>query len=516
MRDWSLALRLRLGVLAAVLTVAALWGALWWSTSLLQRQHDEVAGELAQSNALADVMARLQQLNAPGNDVLEDWDHRAQREKLAAYAREYDAQHARAVEVLAREARLGQAYQALQSEVARMQRHARSVLDAAQRKVQAEQAGRVAEARAASDEAAREMAVMDQAFSRASQGLRELELLQRTQILELLASAEERARRLALVSVALLALGLGSTAGLGYSSVRAVLRPLGALTAQLRSLADGEGDLSRRLVVQSRDELGQVAEHFNAFVEALAQIIVQVREGAETLGRASGQLAGSSQILAQGTSRQAASVEETTAGLEQMAGTIVRNAERSGQVEGVAAEGEAAADESGRAVAETVNAMRAIVERIAVIEEFAYQTNLLALNAAIEAAQAGAEGRGFAVVAAEVRRLAESSASAAKDVRGLTSSSLHVAERSGRLLEDLVPAIQRTAQLVREVSAASAEQSSGVKEIRRAMMEVDGVTQRNVAAAEAMASTAEELRAQAEQLRGLMGFFRLASDGPRA
>ncbi len=516
MRNLSLETRLKLAVLAAVVTVVALWAALWSSAVLLQRQRDEVASELAQSNALTDAMALLQQLNAPGNDVLEDWDYRAQRAKFDAYAREYASGQAAAAALLAREPELTRGYVALQSHAAEMQRRALFVLAAAERKVTAEQGQRVGEARAAADDAAREMALMDQAFLRASQGLRALELLQRRQILALLAESEQRARKLTLLSLGLLVVGLSLTAGLGYASVRAVTQPLRALTVQLRSLADGRGDLSQRLAVVSRDEIGVLAAQFNGFVEALAQIIVQVRAGADTLRRAAGQIAGSSQALSQGTSRQAASVQETTAGLHQMASSIVLSAERSGQVESSAAAGAAVADQSGRAVAETVAAMRAIAEKIAVIEEFAYQTNLLALNAAIEAAQAGAHGRGFAVVASEVRKLAENSGAAAKEIRALAGSSLQVAERSGQLLTDLVPAIRRTADLMREVATASSEQSSNVTQIRRAMAEVDTVTQRNVAAAEDLASTAEQMSDQAEHLRGLMAFFRLSGDAPSA
>ena len=164
------------------------------------------------------------------------------------------------------------------------------------------------------------------------------------------------------------------------------------------------------------------------------------------------------------------SVEQTTASLSQITASIDRNAANARDTEQVASAAAASADQSGRAVVETVAAMRSIADKISVIEEIAYQTNLLALNAAIEAARAGEQGRGFAVVATEVRKLAERSQKAAKEIGALAGSSVAVAERSGRLIVELVPTIRKTAELVQEVAAASAEQSAGVATVERTIL----------------------------------------------
>jgi methyl-accepting chemotaxis protein len=271
------------------------------------------------------------------------------------------------------------------------------------------------------------------------------------------------------------------------------------------------GDLT--VQIQARSENDVLGGAFAEMVRRLSHTIAEVRAGAGALSAASTQVSATANSLSQGTSEQAASVEETSASLEEMGATIGQNAENSRRMERMAVQGARDAEQSGRTVQETVEAMQTIAEKIEIIEEIAYQTNLLALNAAIEAARAGEHGKGFAVVATEVRKLAERSQGAAREISSLAGSSVAVAERSGRLLGELVPAIRGTAELVQEVSAASAEQSAGVTQINRAMSQMDQVTQRNASSAEELASTAEELSSQAEALQQLTAFFQVGETG---
>ena len=273
-----------------------------------------------------------------------------------------------------------------------------------------------------------------------------------------------------------------------------------------------QGDLTAKIVVNTKDETGQLLAALQRTVGKLSEIIGEVRSGSTALSAASSQVAASSQSLSQGTSEQAASVEETTASLEQMSASITQNAENSRQCEVMASKGATDASDSGSAVKETVEAMKSIAGKVSIIEEIAYQTNLLALNAAIEAARAGEHGRGFAVVATEVRKLAERSQVASKEIGQLAADSVAVAERSGGLLNALVPAIQKTTSLVQEVTAASTEQAAGVQQMNKAVAQLDEVTQRNASASEELASTAEELAGQAEALQQQVGFFKLATE----
>lgn len=288
---------------------------------------------------------------------------------------------------------------------------------------------------------------------------------------------------------------------------RSIVSPIRGLRDQLTGL--GSGDLTKRAIVKTRDEIGEVAEWSNTVANKLSEIIAQVLQSARNLSSASSQVSLSAQLLFRGTSEQAASVEETTASLEQMNSSITQNAENSRLMEQKALKSAKEMEESGKAVAESVNAMKAIAAKISIVEEIAYQTNLLALNAAIEAARAGEHGKGFAVVAAEVRKLAERSRSAAQEISSLTFSSVTVAEQSGKLLMELTPSLRKTAELVQEVATASREQSTGVAQVNRAMNQVDQVTQRNASAAEKLSTTAEQMASQAESLRELMSFFRI-------
>jgi len=294
-----------------------------------------------------------------------------------------------------------------------------------------------------------------------------------------------------------------------------LVQALGDVTRYLQEMADiadsiAEGDLRRSPKPRSNDDRFGTA--FGEMTRRLAGVSRELKSQASGMAAAARQVSSAAGDLSGGTSDVAASVEETLSSLEEMRASIAANAGNSLQMEDMANRAADNAAESGRSVEGTVTAMRAIAQKITVIEEISHQTNLLALNAAIEAARAGEHGRGFAVVAAEVRKLAERAQNAAQDIGDVAGKSLEVAERSGAQIKQLVPVIQQTANLCQEVAAASREQQTGVEQITHAMSRVDHVTQRNSASAEELSATAEELSGQAAAQQKLVAYFQVSGE----
>ena len=266
------------------------------------------------------------------------------------------------------------------------------------------------------------------------------------------------------------------------------------------------GNLTVKLTERSgNDELMRALSNM---VAKLSEVVAEVKTASDNVAAGSEQMSSGSEELSQGASEQAAAAEEASAAMEQMSANVRQNADNAMQTEKIAVKSAADAQEGGKAVSQTVTAMKAIAGKISIIEEISRQTNLLALNAAIEAARAGEHGKGFAVVASEVRKLAERSQRAAAEISELSSSSVEVAENAGNMLTRMLPDIQRTAELVQEISAACREQDSGASQINKAIQQLDQVIQQNASASEEMSATAEELSSQSEQLQGTIGFFK--------
>jgi methyl-accepting chemotaxis protein len=299
--------------------------------------------------------------------------------------------------------------------------------------------------------------------------------------------------------------------------LNAVMEAISTPVAELRSVMSDleQGNLTVSMKKPYQGTFDELKGAVNSTIARLADTIAQVNETASILNNASGQVSSTAQTLSQAASEQAASVEETSASIEEMSSSITQNTENATVTDNIATQSAANAEQGGKAVTDTADAMKAIAQKIGIIDDIAYQTNLLALNAAIEAARAGEHGKGFAVVAAEVRKLAERSQVAAKEISETASTSVLLAERAGKLLDDIVPAIRKTADLVQEITAASKEQATGVTQISQAMNQLSSTTQQNASGAEQLSATSEEMRGQAEQLQQIMSFFTVTrtSDG---
>ncbi len=356
--------------------------------------------------------------------------------------------------------------------------------------------------------------------------------------------------RMEVISLGAMLAGVAMALALGITISRRISRPVTGLVEGLGRIATG--DLTARVEVSSRDEIGELASVANDMAEALearAALATKIGEGdlrqkvrltsdKDVLGRAlqamvknlseivgevsasaanvatgSEQINSSSQDISSGASEQAASVEEVAASMEEATANIRSSSDNARETNKISTKAATDALEAGQSVQKTVGAMKDIAQKTSIIAEIARQTDLLALNAAIEAARAGEHGKGFAVVASEVRKLAERSQKAAGEISQLSSSSVEIAENAGKMLEKLVPDIRRTADLVKEIAVSSEEQGRGSEQINRAIQELDKVIQNNAASAQEMAASATELSSQGVALQQAIAFFKVEDLG---
>ncbi|MDL2294632.1 methyl-accepting chemotaxis protein [Ruminococcaceae bacterium OttesenSCG-928-D13] len=347
---------------------------------------------------------------------------------------------------------------------------------------------------------------------------------------------------------------------------RLIGRPIGELTKASDKLA--EGDMDIHLSSERQDEIGQLSRSFEAMVEHTreqAEVLEQMANGdltmqvvargendlmstamAQTIARlnemfrgvkasssevASGadQIANGAQILAQGSTEQAATLEEFTAAIT---GVLQQSEENATQ----ATDAYNDTMQAGSLMAECMETMGRLTaamqeindssEKIAgvikVVDDIAFQTNILALNAAVEAARAGEHGKGFAVVADEVRNLAAKSAEAAKETTTMISTNIEkvsegadIADQTQENMKSVNDILGANAQAMERISAASEEQNHAISEITTGIGELSNVVQANSATSEQSAASAEEMSSQAQMLNSIVDRFRI-QEGQRA
>jgi methyl-accepting chemotaxis protein len=302
-----------------------------------------------------------------------------------------------------------------------------------------------------------------------------------------------------------------------------MLRRLQQVRDALAGIADGEGDMTRRLDESGNDELAAIARAFNRFAGKIGTVLLQIRSASDDVRRAAADIAGGNKDLSSRTEVQAASLQQTAGAMQTLTGTVRQNTDSACEADRLARCASEVAARGGAAVSKVVDTMgsinassRKIVDIIAVIDGIAFQTNILALNAAVEAARAGEEGRGFAVVAAEVRGLAQRSAAAAQEIKTLIAESVQkvgsgarLVDQAGATMEEIVGSIQRVAGIMSQITRASQEQAMGLEQIHAAIAQIDGLTQQNAALVEEAAAAADALNQRAHGLTRVVSVFRL-------
>ncbi len=284
----------------------------------------------------------------------------------------------------------------------------------------------------------------------------------------------------------------------------------------VNAVADGNFDIT--VPDLGDDAVGQVARALDVAVTSIKTALLSVQSVSDTVASAASQMTSASNEISKGAQHQASSLEEITSTVKQNTDNAQQARQLANGSRDIAEKGGAVLTDAIKAMGEINQSSTKIADIITTIDEIAFQTNLLALNAAVEAARAGEQGRGFAVVAAEVRNLSQRSALAAKEIKSLIQDSVRKVEngtalvnQSGKTLEEIVGSVKRVTDIVAEIAAASKEQLTGIEQVNKAVSQMDRVTQNNASQTEEMAGTSESLLSHSQELRELVGKFRLES-----
>lgn len=330
-----------------------------------------------------------------------------------------------------------------------------------------------------------------------------------------------------------------------------VTRPLDELRKGLSDIARGEGDLTRRLPVNGRDEVGQSASVFNEMMENFNQLVRQVRDAASQLSTRVGALSDNADRVSQSSHQQNEKSGLAATAVEELVVSIASIAQSAEHVQHQSQESLARATEGGRnldvllgemnvveravkEMADSVNNFvhntEAITQMTREVKDIAEQTNLLALNAAIEAARAGEQGRGFAVVADEVRKLAEKSSRSASEIDAITAklsaqsvsvrrsieAGLEHLENSQSAVTSVSSVLQATNGSVAEVghgldaiAAATDQQRRLSGDVETSIEAIAGMARENSGTVEQTAGAAHDLKRLADSLAGLVGRFKV-------
>ncbi|WP_148242058.1 methyl-accepting chemotaxis protein [Enterobacter asburiae] len=306
-------------------------------------------------------------------------------------------------------------------------------------------------------------------------------------------------------------------------TVRFMMRNLLTVSDRLATLSAGGADLTLRLPESRTRELNAIAVSVNTFMRYLQGLLQQVGASTRTIAAASHEIANGNVALSSRTEEQSASLTQTAASMEQIAGIVGNNADNAEHADRLATQAATVAQQGAtlmNAAVEKMNHIEAsslrVTDIVGVIDGIAYQTNILALNAAVEAARAGEQGRGFAVVASEVRSLALRSASSAKEIRQLINDAVtgvqdgsRLVQQAGETMNTLVGSVHEVSALMEQVKTASREQSVGIEQVNVAVCQLEGATQQNATLVADVSTTARAMEEQAAELESVVKRFKV-------
>ena len=360
---------------------------------------------------------------------------------------------------------------------------------------------------------------------------------------------QRKANSRAVLLAAAIIIGLGIVFGLYLSHL--VLTPLSHIHGILMKIAEGNGDLTQRIDVESEDEIGALSESFNQFLGNLGELIGLARLSTEKVGSVVDEISAISSQSAEGAETQTVQTSEVAASVQEMTTAIMENSKNATQTSQFAERATQQAQEGTQSMLITKRGMDEIVdatvktgeiigslsdrakeigEIIQVINDIADQTNLLALNAAIEAARAGEQGRGFAVVADEVRKLAERTVKATGEIgttiqaiqndaqqaadsmneaHGVVENGRDATSKTETVLSEIVVSVTQAMDMVTQIATASEQMSSGAEEISRNVEAISNVARESATGADQMARVAVHLTDETGSLRELMNRFKL-------
>ncbi|MEL4430118.1 methyl-accepting chemotaxis protein [Shewanella mangrovisoli] len=355
--------------------------------------------------------------------------------------------------------------------------------------------------------------------------------------------------RLKLIMIGVIALLIGTV--IAWFIAKSITRPIAETTDALNDIAEGEGDLTRRIEVKSKDEMAQLAQAFNRFAEKIHATVAQVSDSTSLLATSAEEMSAITHETQQMANRQHLETEQVATAMNEMAATVQEVAHNATDAADAATHASESTEQGKQLVEKVISTISLLADEIAlaanvinelernttqidsvlvVIRNIADQTNLLALNAAIEAARAGEQGRGFAVVADEVRTLASRTQASTTEIQQMietlqqsakatvssmntstatTQSCVSLVHEAGSALEAITQAVSTISQMNIQIASAANEQCAVSAEINKNVNNINDIATNATESAVQTSRAGDELAQLSMRLTTLLSQFKI-------